>query len=167
VRARSGAAYQHPDHRQAAKVAVRATEITGIPRKLYFKGHGTSYWSRPTWTSRESSIANALDSTPTLVNSARRWPRSFPPTFSRAHSAWNPIFARSIRQAVPRPRTIYSLASAASVGRSRLVSRFGIVSALDAEYRDGVRGTSRPSQEFSRVACPPDMQPGGRGGCER
>ncbi|GAB1691158.1 PIG-L family deacetylase [Krasilnikovia sp. M28-CT-15] len=37
--------YQHPDHIHTARVTARAAEITGIPRKLYFKAHGSSYWA--------------------------------------------------------------------------------------------------------------------------
>jgi LmbE family N-acetylglucosaminyl deacetylase len=37
--------YQHPDHIHAARVATRAVEATGLAAKLYYKAHGTRYWS--------------------------------------------------------------------------------------------------------------------------
>jgi LmbE family N-acetylglucosaminyl deacetylase len=37
--------YQHRDHVHTARATARATELTGVPKKLYFKAHGTSYWA--------------------------------------------------------------------------------------------------------------------------
>ncbi|MDQ1644690.1 MAG: hypothetical protein QOJ50_874 [Cryptosporangiaceae bacterium] len=37
--------YQHRDHIHTARATVRATELTGVPKKLYFKAHGASYWA--------------------------------------------------------------------------------------------------------------------------
>src|SRR5205085_2733368 len=37
--------YQHPDHIHTARVTAHAAKITSVPRKLYFKAHGSRYWA--------------------------------------------------------------------------------------------------------------------------
>lgn len=48
--------YQHPDHVHAARVAAAAVEASGIPAKLYFKAHGTTYWRRLRWALAQVGI---------------------------------------------------------------------------------------------------------------
>lgn len=37
---------QHPDHAHAARATALAVKTTGIPAKMYFTAHGTTYWHR-------------------------------------------------------------------------------------------------------------------------
>ena len=37
---------QHPDHLHAARATALAVKATGIPAKMYFTAHGTTYWHR-------------------------------------------------------------------------------------------------------------------------
>ncbi|MGH3963543.1 MAG: PIG-L family deacetylase [Pseudonocardiaceae bacterium] len=41
-----GRTSQHPDHLHAARATALAVKTSGIPAKMYFTAHGTTYWHR-------------------------------------------------------------------------------------------------------------------------